>query len=110
MKSFGITAAAALLLNGASAHYIWNQLDIDGAAGSGADGIRPNTNYNSPVTGGFPFIPLYLLLPLLYAERLTVLQTSRPTTCAATRAASPAPAPRSGTSRPAASLPFTPTW
>ncbi|KAI9902232.1 hypothetical protein N3K66_004049 [Trichothecium roseum] len=50
MKSFGITAVAALLLNGASAHYIWNQLDIDGAAGSGADGIRPNSNYNSPVT------------------------------------------------------------
>jgi hypothetical protein len=49
MKFITATAAVALLAQNAAAHYIWNQLDIAGTAGSGPAGIRPNTNYNSPV-------------------------------------------------------------
>jgi len=51
MKVLSLTAALALLANKAAAHYIWTGLEIDGEAGTGAEGgIRPNTNYNSPVT------------------------------------------------------------
>lgn len=52
MKVLSLAAAAALMANKAAAHYIWTDLDIGGTSGSGASGgIRPNTNYNSPVTG-----------------------------------------------------------
>jgi hypothetical protein len=55
MKFITATAALALLAQNAAAHYIWNQLDIGGTPGSGPAGIRPNTNYNSPVIGTFFF-------------------------------------------------------
>jgi hypothetical protein len=51
MKVLSVAAAVALLANQATAHYIWTTLDIAGQSGTGAaGGIRPNTNYNSPVT------------------------------------------------------------
>lgn len=44
--------AASALVSSASAHYIWTELEIDGQNLVGADaGIRPNSNYNSPVVG-----------------------------------------------------------
>lgn len=52
MKFITTAAALALLANEATAHYIWTTLSIGGQVGTGAaGGIRPNTNYNSPVTG-----------------------------------------------------------
>lgn len=52
MKVLSVAAALALLANQAAGHYIWTTLDIAGQSGTGAaGGIRPNTNYNSPVTG-----------------------------------------------------------
>ena len=52
MKVLTVSAALALLANKAAAHYIWTSLDIGGESGTGAEGgIRPNSNYNSPVTG-----------------------------------------------------------
>jgi hypothetical protein len=52
MKVLSVAAAVALLANQATAHYIWTTLDIAGQSGTGAaGGIRPNSNYNSPVTG-----------------------------------------------------------
>lgn len=50
MKFFSL-AALSFLASQVSGHYIWVQLDIGGTAGAKSDGIRPNTNYNSPVIG-----------------------------------------------------------
>jgi hypothetical protein len=52
MKYLSTLGAATALVNSVAGHYIWTQLDIDGQTGVGADGgIRPNSNYNSPVVG-----------------------------------------------------------
>jgi hypothetical protein len=32
-------------------HYIWTNVDLDGSTGGVGEGIRPNSNYNSPVIG-----------------------------------------------------------
>ena len=54
MKSFfGLAAILSLAVNNASAHYIFNKLDIAGVKGGEYEGIRRNTNYNSPVIGRF---------------------------------------------------------
>lgn len=54
MKVLSTGTALALLANQAAAHYIWTSLTIGGTTGTGAaGGIRPNTNYNSPVIGMF---------------------------------------------------------
>jgi hypothetical protein len=51
MKVLSLAAAAAILAHQAAAHYIWTDLTIGGTKGTGAaGGIRPNTNYNSPIT------------------------------------------------------------
>jgi hypothetical protein len=51
MKFLSAAAAVALFANQATAHYIWTTLNIAGQSGTGAaGGIRPNSNYNSPVT------------------------------------------------------------
>jgi hypothetical protein len=42
---------AALAASEASAHYIFQRLDIGGTTGGVYEGIRQNNNYNSPVTG-----------------------------------------------------------
>jgi hypothetical protein len=50
MKYLGALGAASALVNSVAGHYIWTELDIGSQSGVGADGgIRPNTNYNSPV-------------------------------------------------------------
>jgi hypothetical protein len=52
MKYLGALGAASALVNSVAGHYIWTELDIGSQSGVGADGgIRPNTNYNSPVVG-----------------------------------------------------------
>jgi acyl-coenzyme A thioesterase PaaI-like protein len=52
MKYLTTLGAASALVNSVAGHYIWTQLDVNGQSGVGtAGGIRPNTNYNSPVTG-----------------------------------------------------------
>ncbi|KAI1082549.1 glycoside hydrolase family 61 protein [Whalleya microplaca] len=43
-------AAAALAANGASAHYIFQQLSVDATEFGPFEYIRQNSNYNSPVT------------------------------------------------------------
>ncbi|CAG9948008.1 unnamed protein product [Clonostachys rosea f. rosea IK726] len=48
MKLTTLTAASFWATQ-AAGHYIWNQLDIGGTTGSIGQGIRPNSNYNSPV-------------------------------------------------------------
>jgi hypothetical protein len=50
MKLTTLTAASFWATQ-AAGHYIWNQLDIGGTTGSIGQGIRPNSNYNSPVIG-----------------------------------------------------------
>ncbi|KAI8965498.1 glycoside hydrolase family 61 protein [Daldinia sp. FL1419] len=51
MKNFAnIAAAAALAVNSASAHYIFQQLSLDAAQFAPFEYIRQNSNYNSPVT------------------------------------------------------------
>lgn len=50
MKYLSAIGAASALVNGVAGHYIWTELEIDGQNAVGPDGgIRPNTNYNSPV-------------------------------------------------------------
>ncbi|KAI1400976.1 glycoside hydrolase family 61 protein [Hypoxylon fuscum] len=51
MKSFAnLAVAAALAANGASAHYIFQQLSLDATEYAPFEYIRQNSNYNSPVT------------------------------------------------------------
>ncbi|KAI2464862.1 glycoside hydrolase family 61 protein [Annulohypoxylon bovei var. microspora] len=51
MKNFAnVAVAAALAANGASAHYIFQQLSLDAAEYGPFEYIRQNSNYNSPVT------------------------------------------------------------
>ncbi|KAI0010725.1 glycoside hydrolase family 61 protein [Xylariaceae sp. FL0662B] len=51
MKSLlNFAAAAALVANGASAHYIFQQLSVDSIEFPVFQYIRQNTNYNSPIT------------------------------------------------------------
>lgn len=84
MKVISIVAAMAALANQATAHYIWNTLAIDGTSATGlAAGIRPNTNYNSPVTGKI-VSPLFCCVSLRESEANPVMQTLPPTICDAT--------------------------
>ncbi|KAI1371610.1 glycoside hydrolase family 61 protein [Hypoxylon crocopeplum] len=51
MKNFAnVAIAAALAANGASAHYIFQQLSLDATEYGPFEYIRQNSNYNSPVT------------------------------------------------------------
>ncbi|KAI1773812.1 glycoside hydrolase family 61 protein [Hypoxylon cercidicola] len=50
MKNFASLAAAALAANGASAHYIFQQLSVGANEFGPFEYIRQNSNYNSPVT------------------------------------------------------------
>lgn len=45
------TAAAALMAQGASGHYIFHSLAAGTGKGAAYEYVRHNTNMNSPVTG-----------------------------------------------------------
>lgn len=87
MKVLSTGTALALLANQAAAHYIWTSLTIGGTTGTGAaGGIRPNSNYNSPVIGKWAAL-------VRWSKGMTdpsLTQTLPPTTSAATKVASPA--------------------
>lgn len=62
MKSvISLAAAFALFASEASAHYIFQQVSIAGTKHGVFEGVRQNSNYNSPVTGKKPSHPIYLL-------------------------------------------------
>jgi hypothetical protein len=72
----GILSAVVILslaVSDASAHYIFQKLAVSGTKFNTYEHIRYNTNYNSPVTGGAPYLahfhghtmPLTLSRPLL---------------------------------------------
>lgn len=41
------------LASNVAAHYVFNKVDLAGVTGAEFEGIRPNTNGNSPVTGNY---------------------------------------------------------
>lgn len=53
--------ALAAAIGSAQAHYIWTNLKLGSVAGGVGEGIRPNTNYNSPVTGMRPLASASLI-------------------------------------------------
>lgn len=50
MKTFALLAAVSALSSQVSAHYIFQQLTVGGTKYPVGKYIRPNTNYNSPIT------------------------------------------------------------
>ena len=60
MKSvLGIAAALSLFAYEASAHYIFQQVSVGSQKYGVFEGVRKNTNYNSPVTGKTECFTIY---------------------------------------------------
>jgi hypothetical protein len=51
LRLAGLYFLLSLAFGNAAAHYIFQKVALAGQAGGEYEGIRRNTNYNSPVTG-----------------------------------------------------------